>query len=227
MDRLRAGAYAVASAVVLVALAILAVASCASAYVALLFFWPFLSVVYLIVWPIARFIGRADTSGWGISVEKRSARLQRTRLDGSDLALGKRVFVAADPDFSVELAAPRWLEAIYLILWAPFVLTGPLYVVAALLQLVGREEPQVVPEWSWLPIGGILFAGFYVSLVGCVSWAAHEFVGPGMIGRRLAIPIAGRARSHAVITRPRDRRSRYRDEYHLGLSPQDGTPSRK
>lgn len=193
MDDLRAGAYAVARAVVLVVIAIWGVASFAGAYGALLFFWPFLSVVYLIVWPIARFIGHADTTGWGISVQKRSGRLQRSRVDGSDLVLGKRVFVTADPEFSVELAAPRWLEAIYLILWAPFVLTFPLAVVTSLVQLAGREQPQVIVEWSWLAIGGVLLAGFYVSLVACVSGAAHEFAAPGMIGRRLAIPIVGRA----------------------------------
>ena len=193
MHDLRAYAYAVSRAIVLTLIAIWAVASFAGAYVALLFFWPFLSVAYLIIWPIAHFVGHADTSGWGISVQKRSGRLRPIQVNGSDLHLGKRVLATDDPDFSIELAAPRWLEALYLILWAPFVLTFPVAVVTSLLQLAGREQPQVVAEWSWLVIGGVLLAGFYTSLVACVSWAAHEFAAPGIIGRRLAIPIVGRA----------------------------------
>jgi hypothetical protein len=200
MHVLLAAMHWVARAVVLVVIAIWAAASFAGAYVAMLFFWPFLSVVYLIVWPIARFIGHADTTGWGISLQKRSGRLRAIRVNGSNVHLGKRVLATDEGEFSIELAPPRWLEALYLILWAPFVLTLPVVVATALLQLVGREEPQVVVEWSWLTIGGVLIAGFYASLVGCVSWAAHEFVGPGMIGRRLAIPIVG----HALCVAYRD-----------------------
>lgn len=193
MNQLRAVAYKAAKGAILLVLAIWVVAASAGAFVALVFFWPFLSVIYLLVWPIARFIAHDDTSGWGISVQKRPGRLRRTHVGGTDLPLGKRVFVAISPEFSVELAAPRWLEAVYLILWVPFILAGPLVIATALFQLAGREEPQVVVEWSWLPIGVVLFAGFYVGVVACVSWAAREFVGPGMIGRRLAIPFLGRA----------------------------------
>ncbi len=200
MKQLLAAAPQVAAAIILFPLVIWVIASCAAAYVALLVFWPFLSVIYLIVWPIARFIGHVDTSGWGISLQKRSGRLRRNRVGGSDLPLGKRVFVTADPEFSVELAAPRWLEAVYLILWAPFVLTFPLFIATSLLQLASQEQPQVVLEWSSLALGAMLLSGFYVSLVACVSWGAHEFVRPGIVGRRLAIPFVG----HALCITHRD-----------------------
>lgn len=193
MQLLREAIYIAARAVILVVLAIWIVAASAGASVALFVFWPFLSLAYLIIWAIARFIGHADTSGWGISVQRRSGRLRRTRVGGSDLPLGKRVFVTVNPQFSVELATPRWVEAAYLILWAPFMLQCPLFIAALLLQLAGREEPQVVVEWSWLAIGAVLLAGFYVSLIVFVCWASREFVGPGMTGRRLAIPFLGLA----------------------------------
>ncbi len=192
VEQLRAVVWIAAKAVVLFVLAIWFVAASAGAYLAVFGFWPFLSLAYLIIWAVARFAAHADTSGWGISVQQRSGRLRR-RVGGADLPLGKRVFVTVNPHFSVELAAPRLLEAVYLILWAPFVLQSPLYVTASLLLLAGREELRVVIEWSWLAIGAVLLAGFYVSLVACVSWAAREFVGPRMIGRRLAIPFLGRA----------------------------------
>ena len=174
-------------------LAIWFLAASAGAYCALVVFWPFLSVVYLLFWPIARYIDHADTSGWGISVKRRSGHLRRIEVGGSDLPLGKRVFVTVNPELSVELAAPRWLQAVYLVLWAPFILPFPVFIATSLLQLAAREEPRVMVESPWLATGAVLLAGLYVGLVACVSWAGHEFIGPRAVGRRLSIPGLGLA----------------------------------
>ena len=192
MDDLRAGAYAVARAVVLAVIAIWAGRQLCGRLRGAVRLLAVPIVVYLIIWR-SRGSSVTLTQVAGASASRSDQTLQRSRVHGSDLALGKRVFVTADPSSRWNSPRRDGFEAIYLILWAPFVFTGPLFAAATLLEQIGREEPQVVAEWSWLPIGGILLAGFYVSLVGCVSWAAHEFVGPGMIGRRLAIPIVGRA----------------------------------
>jgi hypothetical protein len=188
---MREALYLAAKAVVMVVLALWFLAASAGAYVALFFFWPFVSLGFVIVWAARRTTGHADDSV--VSVEWRPARQRRIKVDGSDLPLGKRVLVTVDPRFSVELAAPRWVEALYLILWAPFVLQGPLFAASWLLEMAAREQPHVVVEWSWLPIGVMLLAGFGVGLTALVSWAGRDFVRRGTIGKRIAVPILGPA----------------------------------
>ena len=193
MRLMREALYKAATAVVLVVLAVWFVASCAPAYVALFCLWPFLSLGFVILWTAWRITGHGDESSYVISIERRPVRPRRIKVDGSDLPLGKRVLVTVDPRFSVELAAPRWVEALYLIVFAPFVFQTPLFVAALLLQLAGREEPRIVVEWSWLPIGAMLVAGFGVGLIAFVSWAGRDFVRPGTIGKRITVPLLGRA----------------------------------
>jgi len=178
-------------AVFLIVIAIWFVASFAGAYLALFVFWPFLSLGFVIAWAAWRIIGHGD--GNVIGVGPRPMRLRRVDVDGSPLPLGRRVFVSVDPQFSVELAPSRWVEAFYLVVSAPFVLQGPLFVAASLFELAGREEPRVVVEWSWLPIGVLLLADFGVSLAAFVAWAGREFVAPGTAGKRIAVPFLGRA----------------------------------
>jgi hypothetical protein len=191
MHLMREALYMAAKAVFVVVLALWFLASCVAAYVALFGFWPMLSLAFTIGWASWRISGHAD--GTVISVERRLARQRRIKVDGSDLPLGKRVLVTVDPRFSVELAAPRRIEAFSLLVWAPFVLQGPLFAALWLLETAGREQPHVVVEWSWLPIGAMLFAGFGCGLIACVACAGRDFVGPGTIGKRIAVPFLGPA----------------------------------
>jgi hypothetical protein len=227
MDLMRDALYAAAKAVFVVVLALWFLASCVAAYVALLGFWPMLSLVFAIGWASWRITGHAD--GAVVSVERRPARQRRIKVDGSDLPLGKRVLVTVDPRFSVELAAPRWVEALSLLLWAPFVLQAPLFGAPWLLEMAGREQPHVVVEWSWLPIGTMLFAGFGVGLVAFVAWAGRDFVGPGTIGKRIEVPLLGRALclSHAdvcAIEVGRDSTPSHRAADHIRVIRTNGEP---
>ena len=142
--------------------------------------WPFLSVIYLLVWPIARFIAHDDTSGWGISVQKRPGRLRRTHVGGTELPLGKRVFVAFSPEFSIELAAPRWLEAVYLTPLGAIHPGGPTchrcgaFPVGGTRRAPGRRGMVVAADRRRAPRR-------FLRRPGRVRvWGAREFVGPGI-----------------------------------------------
>jgi hypothetical protein len=190
---LHAFAYAVGRALVLFILAIWFIAACAGAYVALWFFWPLLASAGVVVWAVCRAAGWGKPEMASVSIEPRRGRLRRLRVAGSHRPMRRQILASIDPAFSVELAPSRWLEAATLLLCAPFLLQGPIFVAASLLVEAAREEPQFVIEWSWLPIGAVLVAGQAVSLVAFVWYAGRQFVGPATIGRRLNIPLSGRA----------------------------------
>jgi hypothetical protein len=192
VKELRAFAYGVARAIVLLVLGIWFIASCVGAYGALFFFWPFISVVYLSAWAVWRVSGHG-AGGSGVALERNVGPARQRLLRNSHLPSGRRVLATTDPSFSVEIAMPLWYETANALLWAPFLLQVPLVVAAEFLRLAGQEEPRVVPEWSWLAIGVVLLAGLVMSVVVFVSFAAREFVAPGTIGRRIRTPLFGLA----------------------------------
>jgi len=189
VKQLRAFGYAVGRALILFVLAIWFIASCAGAYAALFVFWPFLSVVFVVVWAVCRLLGLTHPDTAAVTVERRTARLRRLTFGASDRPPHRRVLAAVKPSFSVEIAQPRWLEVAHGILWAPFFLQGPLLIGMSLLQVAAQEEPRIVVEWSWLPIGAMLIAGFAATAVAFASYAARHFVAPATIGRRIQIPL--------------------------------------
>lgn len=193
VKELRAFAYAVGRTLVLFVLAIWFIAACAAAYVALWFFWPMLSSAFVVVWVVCRAARLGNIDMAGVSIEPARGRLRRLRVAGSRRPMRRQVLARIDPAFSVELALSRWLEAATAILWAPFVFQGPIFIAASLLVEAAREEPQVLIQWSWLPIGAMLVAGQALSLVAFAWYAGRRFVGPATIGRRLNIPLSGRA----------------------------------
>lgn len=192
MNTLRAVLGMAGKLVIQLVLAVWFIGACAAAYVALWFFWPMLSSAFVVVWAVCRVARLGNLDMAGVSVELRRGRLRSLRVAGSDRPMRRQVLASTDPTFSVELALSRWLEAAIALAWAPLVFQGPLFIAASLLQLAAREEPQVVVEWSWLPIGAMLLAGQAVSLVAFVWYAGRRFVGPATIGRRLNIPLSGR-----------------------------------
>jgi hypothetical protein len=190
VKELRAFAYWIGRAILLLVLAIWFIASCAGAYGALFVFWPVISVCFLSVWAIWRVTGHGAGAS-GVTLQRSVGPTRKRLLCHSYLPHGRRVLATTDPSFSLELAMPLRYEAANAILWAPFFLQGPLLVAAALVQLAGQEEPRVVIAWSWLAIGVMLLAGLVMSAVAFVSYAARQFVAPGTIGRRLRIPLFG------------------------------------
>ena len=192
MKELRALAYWIGRAIILLILAIWFIAAFAGAYGALWVFWPFISICCLSVWAVWRVTGHG-AGGSGLAIQRSVGPARRRVLCDSKLPHGSRVLATIDPSFSLELAEPLWLQTANAIMWAPFFLQGPLLVAAQLFWLAGREEPRVVIEWSWLAIGVLLLAGFVMSTVVFVSFAWRPFVAPGTIGRRLRIPVFGLA----------------------------------
>ena len=193
MQELRAFAYAIGRAIVLLVLAIWFVAASAGAYAALFFFWPFLSVCFLVVWAVCRIAGMSQPDTVAVTIERPPRHSVLMTIGGSDRPMGRRVLTTIGPPFSVEIAQPRWFEVVNVVVWAPFFLQGPLLIGLSLCQLAAQEEPRIVVEWSWLPIGALLVAGFVASTIAFMSYAARHFVEPGTIGRRVQIPFTDRA----------------------------------
>jgi hypothetical protein len=199
VKELRGIAYGIGRAIVMLVLAIWFIASCAGAYGALFVFWPFISVCFLSVWAVWRVTGHGNGVG-GVALQRGVGPARQRLLRHSYLSPGRRVLATSDPSFSLELAMPLWYEAANAILWVPFLLQGPLLVAAQLCWLASQEQPRVVIEWSWLAIGLMLVAGLVTGAVAFVSYAARQFVAPGMIGRRFRIPLFGLA----LVTAHRD-----------------------